>query len=257
MDQPTAILDRGVRSQALVISVIIPTLNEERILGTALRALLDDPTPHEILVVDGGSTDRTADEAQSFGPPVRVMVQAPDGPTGRGAAYNQAACLAEGEILLFLHADVRLPPGGLGLVQAALADGDVVGGGFVATFGGAGRGLSRILLSLDELIWATRTRVFRWFAGDQAPFIRREAFLASGGYPPMPLAEDWAFADRLLGLGRLAVIKQPVTVSPRRFLANGVLKTFLVTLSVEMMYRIGASPRLLLWWYRRWLPHER
>lgn len=240
-----------------MISVIIPTMNEERILGTTLRELLAEPTPHEIVVVDGGSTDRTVEVARSFGPPVRVVVQEPDGPAGRGLAYNQAACLAAGEILLFLHADVRLPPGGLGLVQAALADAEVVGGGFVATFGGAGRGVSRILLRLDELVWATRTRLFRWFAGDQAPFIRREAFLASGGYPPIRLAEDWALADRLRGLGRLAVIKQPVTVSPRRFLANGVLKTIVVTLAVEMMYRIGASPRLLLWWYRRWLPHER
>jgi glycosyltransferase involved in cell wall biosynthesis len=239
-----------------VISIIVPTMNEERIITTTLRALLAEPTPHEILVVDGGSIDRTVEVARSFGP-VRVVVQEPDGPAGRGSAYNQAACLAAGEILLFLHADVRLPPGGLGLVQAALADAEVVGGGFVATFGGAGRGLSRILLRLDELVWATRTRLFRWFAGDQAPFVRREAFLASGGYPPIRLAEDWALADLLRGLGRLAVIKQPVTVSPRRFLANGVLKTIAVTLSVEMMYRIGASPRLLRWWYRRWLPHER
>ena len=85
----------------------------------------------------------------------------------------------------------------------------------------------------------------------------RAPFARAGGYPVQPLAEDWAFAARLRGLGRLAVIDRPVLVDARRHLANGPLKTLLVTGSVEAMYHLGVAPTFLAWWYRRWLPRER
>jgi hypothetical protein len=128
-----------------------------------------------------------------------------------------------------------------------------VGGGFLPTFGGVGGPL----LGGIERVWRARTRRRRWFAGDQAPFVRREAFLACGGYPSVALAEDWAFAARLRSLGPLAVIDRPATVSARRHVANGVLKTLLVTGSVEAMYRAGVDPSFLAGWYHRWLPRAR
>ncbi|HEV8634948.1 MAG TPA: glycosyltransferase family 2 protein [Chloroflexota bacterium] len=237
--------------------MLMPVMNEEEVIGEAIEALLAEPGPCEILVVDGGSRDRTAEIATSFPPPVRVIQQDRHGPRGRGAAYNQAARLASGEVLLFLHVDTRLPPDGIGLVQAALADPAVVGGGFLPTFGGAGGRWTGSLLGGIERVWRTRTRLRRWFAGDQAPFVRREAFMACGGYPVMVLAEDWAFAAGLRSLGRLVVIDRPVTVSARRHLANGVLKTLVVTGSVELMYRARVDPSFLAWWYHHWLPRSR
>lgn len=237
-----------------MISAIIPTLNEEAMIGPAVQALLDDPTACEVLVVDGGSRDRTKPIVQAFGPPVRLVEQAS---RGRGAAYNQAAALARGEILLFLHADSRLPPAGLGLIEAALRAPAVVGGGFLPRFAETEAESAPLTLHLVERVWRKRTTAFLWFAGDQAPFVRRDGFAACGGYPEIRLAEDWAFARRLRALGQLVVIDQPVRVSARRHLSNGVLKTLLVTGSVEVMFRAGVEPAFLAWWYRRWLPRER
>ncbi|HEX5415454.1 MAG TPA: glycosyltransferase family 2 protein [Chloroflexota bacterium] len=237
-----------------MISAIIPTLNEESIIDPAVRALLDDPTECEVLVVDGGSRDRTAQIVRAFGPPVRLVEQTS---RGRGAAYNQAAALARGETLMFLHADSRLPPAGLGLIDAALRAPAVVGGGFLPRFADTEAGSAPLTLRLIERAWRARTTAFRWFAGDQAPFVRRAAFVSCGGYPEIRLAEDWAFARRLRALGQLVVIDQPVRVSARRHLSNGVLKTLLVTGSIEVMFRAGVEPAFLAWWYRRWLPRER
>src|SRR6266567_1504676 len=101
----------------MVISVVIPTLNEEDVIGEAIASLLLDSTNQEILVVDGGSQDRTRAVVQSFGAPVHLLEQDPNGPRGRAAAYNQAAAVARGDVLVFLHADARLPTGGLGLIE--------------------------------------------------------------------------------------------------------------------------------------------
>lgn len=95
-----------------MISVIIPTLDEQGVIGQEVAALLAQSTPCEIIVVDGGSRDATPAIVRSFGPPVHFLAQDPSGPPGRAAAYNQAARCARGDILLFLHADTRLPANG-------------------------------------------------------------------------------------------------------------------------------------------------
>ena len=240
-----------------MISVIIPTLNEQGVIAGALATLRAEGTESEIIVVDGGSQDQTGRIVREFGPPVYLAEQDPRGPPGRAAAYNQAARLARGNVLVFLHADTRLPIHGLALIESALSDRVVVGGGFVPSFDPRGKPLERLALTVVERGWTMRTRKFQWFAGDQSPFIRREVFEACGGYPQVRLAEDWAFASRLRTLGRLTVIDDPVRVSARRHLANGVIKTLLVTGSVELLYRCGTDPGFLAWWYRRWLPRER
>jgi rSAM/selenodomain-associated transferase 2 len=238
-----------------MISIIIPVLNEARVIGPALEALLRQPGDYEIIVVDGGSDDGTREIVQAF--PVKLVTKPPDLPAGLGVQNNLGAELARGEVLLFLHIDVRLPDKAIARVKAALANAEIVGGGFVPTFGNDFPAPAQLALGVVERAWRARTRAFRWFAGDQAPFIQREAFRACGGYPTIALAADWAFASRLRALGQLAVIEQPVLVSARRHLANGVVKTLLVTGSVEVMYRAGVDAAFLARWYRRWLPRER
>ena len=173
------------------------------------------------------------------------------------SAYNQAVRYAAGDALVFLHADTRLPTNGLRLIEAALANHRIVGGGFLPSFDRIGPHPQGRALSLVERGWRFRSRRFHWFAGDQAPFIRRQVLARCGGYPSVRLAEDWAFASLLRSSGRTAIIETPVRVNPRRHLANGVVKPLLVTGSIELMYRAGVDPRFLASWYRRWLPRER
>jgi hypothetical protein len=158
---------------------------------------------------------------------------------------------------MFLHVDVQLPPNGIGCVEAALAEPQFIGGGFLPTFYGPVPESERLMLALVERVWQLRTRAFRWFAGDTAPFIRTEVFRRSGGYSSACFASDWDFAERMRKLGRLALINEPVRVHCRRHVSNGVVKTLLVTGSVELMYRLGADRVFLRDWYRKWLPRER
>ena len=238
-----------------MLSVIVPVLNEAAIIGAALGSLLRQPGHYEVIVVDGGSTDDTCDLVRAL--PVRLIQLPPGQSAGIGSQINLGAAQARGDVLLFLHADVRLPPGAVTLINACLSDPGIVGGGFVPGFSEAAPGAQARMLKVVERFWQNRTRLFCWFAGDTAPFIRAEAFKRMGGYPPASFASDWDFAGQLRALGPLAVIPEPVIVDSRRHIQNGVLKTLLVTGSIELMYRLGAGRDFLRGWYRWWLPRER
>lgn len=238
-----------------MISVIVPVLNEVAIAGAALEKLLRQRGDYEVIVVDGGSDDGTCDVVRRL--PVRLLHLPPAVPPGLGSQINRGAQEARGTVLVFLHVDVQLPPRGLAHIEAALVDPQIIGGGFVPVYGGPVPDSERLSLALVERAWQTRTRLFRWFAGDTAPFIRREVFSRGGGYPPAGFASDWDFADRLRRAGRLAVIHEPALVSSRRLVQNGVLRTILATGAVELMYRMGADRVFLRRCYRAWLPGER
>lgn len=224
-------------------------------MDAALEALLRQAGDYEVIIVDGGSTDQTCALAMQF--PVRVVCVERGQPPGIGHQINLGAQAAQGNILLFLHADVQLPTNGVALIEAALANPDITGGGFVPAFRNIEPPSEHRLLKWVERMWQFRTRRFCWFAGDTAPFIRADVFRQCGGYSTASFASDWDFAGQLRRLRRLVVIDQAVGVDCRRHIYNGVLKTLLVTGSVEFMYRIGVSRVFLRAWYRSWLPHER
>jgi glycosyltransferase involved in cell wall biosynthesis len=238
-----------------MISIIVPVLNEVAIVGAALEALLRQRGEYEVIVVDGGSDDGTCDVVQRF--PVWLVHMPPSLPPGIGRQINQGAQHAQGDVLLFLHVDVQLPPQATAHIEAALADPQLIGGGFLPAFYGSVPDSERLMLALIERVWKTRTRIFHWFAGDTAPFIRRDVFWRYGGYPPASFASDWDFAEQMCRWGRLAVIREPVRVHCRRHISNGVLKTLLVTGSVELMYHMRADRGFLRNWYQTWLPRER
>lgn len=238
-----------------MISIIIPVLNEAAIVGAALDNLFRQSGNYEIIVVDGGSGDGTCEVVQRL--PVRLVHKPKPMPPGIGSQINLGAEQARGHILIFLHVDVQLPPDGIARVEAALAEPQIIGGGFMPVFHGATSGSGRLMLGLVERAWRARTRIFHWFAGDVAPFIRTAVFRQGGGYPTASFAADWDFAAHLRRLGRLAIIREPVRVDCRRHVYNGVLKTLLVTGSLEVMYRMGVDRAFLRDWYRRWLPRER
>jgi glycosyltransferase involved in cell wall biosynthesis len=238
-----------------MISVVIPVLNEVAIVGPALEMLLQQHGDYEVIVADGGSQDGTCEVVKQF--PVQLINQPPSVPPGLGSQINRGAQKASGNVLVFLHIDVELPPLAIPKIEAAFSDSQVIGGGFIPSFYGPVPASARHQLALVERVWKIGTGGLKWFVGDTAPFMRSDVFWRSGAYPPAGFASDWDFARRMQKLGRLAVIRDPARVHSRRLVQNGVFKTMLVTLSVAALYNLQADRVFLQKWYQRWLPRER
>lgn len=238
-----------------MISFIIPVLNEVRIADTALNRLLSQPGNFEVIVVDGGSIDGTPEVVQRYSV---QLIQMPLGKqTGIGGQINCGVQQAHGDVLVFLHMDVQLPDNAVALIRSALISPAIVGGGFVPQFSRPTHQPDNIALTFVERMWQGRTRRLKWFAGDTAPFVRKANFAAVGGYPTTIFASDWDWAWALKAIGPLVAIHKTVIVDSRRHVYNGVVKTLLVTGSVELMYHMGVNRSFLHRWYRKWLPRER
>jgi rSAM/selenodomain-associated transferase 2 len=225
-------------------TVIVPTRNEERMLGATLATLLRQEGEFEVLVVDGGSSDGTlpvverwAGLFRSRGRKLRCLVEAP----GRARQMNCGARSARGEVLLFLHADTWLPDGALGAVRAQLNDPRTVGGGFAHRFQEPGLRLCWISF-YSTLRGAWR----RSFCGDQALFVRRDLFLAMGGFRDMPLMEDLDLTRRLRRQGRVGFVRLPVRTSARRFHETGILFSLFLIGAAKIFYGFGRVPSFLV-----------
>jgi rSAM/selenodomain-associated transferase 2 len=217
------------------ISVVIPTLNEAGSLAGIVRAARAVPEVTEVIVVDGGSQDRTVEIANELG--CRVLRSAPS----RGKQLRLGAAEARGEIVLMLHADTLLPPDAGKAVVNCFRDTTVVGGGFWKTFGAE----SHPLMRGSRLRCAVRLYAGRRIAGDQALFASREALEAAGGVPDVPLMEEWELCRRLRKAGRLALADAKIVTSARRFAKLGVLRTYLRMWGVSLRYRLGTPPQKL------------
>ena len=214
----------------------MPVLDEARCIRDRLTELRALTGIDEIVVVDGGSRDDTVSIARSI-PRVRVL----EAPRGRGTQMNAGASAARGDVLLFLHADSSLPRDAAAWVERALAEPGVVAGAFrVRTHADRGRNWLGPLLRLADL----RSRTTRLPYGDQAVFVRREAFQRAGGFPDQPLMEDVELARRLRRVGRIRIVPAEVQVSGRRFLAQPV-RAVLAMRVFPTLYRLGVSPERL------------
>lgn len=225
----------------MLISVIIPTLNEEANLPVTLRQLAERADV-ELIVVDGGSMDGTVEIAQQFTP--FVFVTRP----GRAQQMNIGARHATGDILLFLHADTFLLPGALDELQRRIIGDGAVGGAFDLNIDSPRR-----LCKLVAKVASRRSRLLRLPYGDQGMFVWRQVFDALGGFPDIPIMEDVAFARQLRRAGRLTFIRSGLVTSGRRWNANGVLKTTLVNLWVTLLFFLRLPPRQLRRIYDGWL----
>ena len=219
------------------VSVIVPTLNEEaHIEKTIFNARSPDA---EVIVVDGGSEDRTVERAENAGAAVVP------GPRGRALQQNRGAAEAKGSVLLFLHADTVLPEDYVAQVFETLMDRRVLLGAFRFK-----TDLDRPLMRGIEFAVNIRSKYLKLPYGDQALFVRRSCFQAVGGFPEKPIAEDVFFVRLVSKRGRIAIAPAQATTSARRWKEAGVLRTTLINQIILAGLALGISPRTLARFYR-------
>ena len=198
-----------------MVSVIIPTYNEEIALPATLSSVLRHKGEYEVIVVDGGSSDQTKDIADA-NPGVRFTTA----PKGRAVQMNTAARRARGEWLLFLHADTLLPEGAICQLNRFEKDAEYQAGGFRHRFSGSDWRL-RLISWIDNL----RARLTRIIYGDQAMFVRRRLFQKMGGFPEEPVLEDLLFCEKLKTYTRPILLDQYVITDSRKFVQMGIGKS--------------------------------
>lgn len=222
------------------LSVIIPALNEAAAISATLQSVRQSPA-HEIILVDGGSADGTPHLARNHG--ATVLFSQP----GRARQMNAGASLASGNVLLFLHADTLLPPGYSRLVVEALRLPAVVAGAFRFQIAGDVSGKWLI-----ESTTNFRSRFKQLPYGDQALFLRRSVFEETGGFPNLPIMEDYEFVRHLRRRGKIYVLPAPAITSGRRWLRHGFLRTTLINKLMIAGFRLGVSPQRLADIYHRY-----
>ncbi len=220
------------------ISIIIPTLNEAQAVAGLAKTLAG--FAGEIIVIDGGSSDETVPLARRQG--FRVE----HSPAGRALQLNHGAACAAGPVLLFLHADTRLPKDFAGPVLRTLAGKTVIAGAFSLAIEDAGPALRFVAF------WATiRSRLLQLPYGDQALFILKDQFDRLGGFPQLPIMEDFCFVRKAKAAGRIHTLRERATTSARRWQRLGVVRTTLVNQLVILGFILGVAPEKLRSLYRR------
>lgn len=220
------------------ISVIIPTLNEEAMIGSCIAALRTSDPSVQIIVADGGSRDQTVTQALAAGAAVVAA------PRGRGPQCNAGAAAANGELLLFLHADTKLPDGAFALVRTKFADPRVAVAKFRLSFD-----LRHPILDVAARMMWVDSRLTSY--GDQGIVIRRDFFHTLGGFPEWPLFEDVRLFELARARRPVHVLPAAVVTSARRFQANGALKQLLIDIGLWIEYIVGISPYAIAARYER------
>jgi rSAM/selenodomain-associated transferase 2 len=233
---------------AMSISVIIPTLNEER---TIIATLVHTATLgfDALIVVDGGSTDETPALVESYRLSTQSSALSPvqwvTAPPGRARQMNEGAKASRGEVLLFLHADTQLPRDAKTLIDTTLADRRMVGGRFDVQFD-----CPSMWGTIISRMMNRRSRLSGLATGDQALFVRRSVFEQMGGFADMPLMEDIEFSRRLNRAGATVALTATVTTSFRRWEQQGPVRTILLMWTLRFLNWVGVNPSHLAQWYK-------
>lgn len=231
----------------MTIAVIIPTLNEASTIVATIRhtaALGFD----EIVVVDGGSSDQTGRLVDSCVSSAQYSalstVRLMQAPPGRARQLNAGAKTVCTDVLLFLHADTKLPTGARQLIESAVTDPAVVGGRFDVRFDSTSMWSRMIAMFMNF-----RSRLTRISTGDQAMFVRRHVFERLRGFSDIPMMEDIEFSMRLKRVGQTVALHERVVTSFRRWEQQGPLRTILLMWTLRFLYWIGVSPHRLQRFY--------
>ena len=220
------------------LSIIIPTLNEELRIAATLKQIGEGV---EIIVVDGGSTDKTREIAEQLG--AKVIISSSK---GRAFQMNLGAKIAKGDILLFLHGDTLLPHEFQEQIINTLSQSGIVAGAFELKIDGE----EKTLRLVEKLVnWRSR-----WLSlpyGDQGIFLKASILADLGGFPELPIMEDFDLIQRLKKLGKISIISTPVLTSARRWQRLGIFKTTLINQMIILGYWLGISPARLARWYGR------
>jgi rSAM/selenodomain-associated transferase 2 len=218
-------------------SIIIPVLHEAENINHLIEHVhsIGEGTDYEIIVVDGSPTHDTISALKDD----RTISITSD--VGRARQMNRGAETARGDVLIFLHADTKLPHEALAKISGALLDNTCVGGAFSL-------GMDTERKCLKFIAWTANVRV--WFTrvpfGDHAIFLRREYFQKIGGYKDIPLMEDVELMQRIRKFsGKIKILKEKVKTSPRKWEKGGVFRTTCRNQLIRKLYRLGVSPDTL------------
>jgi len=222
-----------------MISVIIPTLNEEDYLEKTISHILQQKGnyDYEIIVVDGGGEDRTVEIAKQY----TNIIIIHSNTRQRAYQMNLGASKAKGDILLFLHADTILPEDAFEEIENILQDKEIVAGGFKGKFKSE-KGNKVIYIEFYYLI----SRIFNIILGDQALFVRKDVFNKVNGYPNIEIMEEFSSSRKLRKYGKLTLSNEVVPPSYRRF-KQGFVKTNLIFLLITLLYYLKVNPKKTLW----------
>ena len=218
-----------------MIWVIIPTFNEERALPHTLESISHQPGDYQIIVVDGGSLDRTHDIVQCHDH--ITWLTAPKGRASQmnvGANFVKTQAHSPDDWLLFLHADTSLPPNAFRELQDLQAEEVCLAGGFQHQFSGEDWRL-RLISWLDNF----RCQRSRIIYGDQALFVRADLFYRLGGYPDLPMLEDVRLCEQLLLHTTPRLLPSPVVTSSRKFIQMGIWRSFIRVLKIILHVEYG------------------
>lgn len=226
----------------MLISIIIPTLNESAKIGTLIQNINELSGNKEIIVVDGGSFDGTDEIAKSLG--INVIKTSP----GRAFQMNLGASKSKGDILWFVHADSILSKSSLNDIEKSINIG-AIGGFFKLYFYDND---NNRFLKFIERTSHTRAKRFGLIFGDQGLFIRRDIFNKYNGFAPVKLMEDWEFSRRIRRLhknGLIHALDTFIGTSARRYIKNGIFKTWIKMNIIKMLYILGKSTEGLFNFY--------
>lgn len=222
-----------------LVSIVVPVLDEVARVEGCLGRLVRDFPDCELVVVDGGSADGTAERAVRH---ARTVTS----PAGRARQMNAGATATRGDVLWFVHVDCTVPAEALVELRGALVDPAVVGGGLRIRFDQRSAGLEWLRVTSN-----LRARRLGLIFGDQAMFIRRSVFDALGGFPELPLMEDLEMSRMLRRRGRLVVLDATVTAAARRLQQRGPWRMTVLMQWLKLQYLLGVDPERIRRQYER------